>query len=421
MSKINLKRNMKRNSSVEERTLKEIVSVNTNQEEDVFVGIKCINNNVSVNFPLGFRISNDDYGLKEDIQLLLKTLLSNTNQKESQYSKVNNEFDENKEPIQSYMYLIQDYLSNGLFKEREITYQQNNRGKINWGRTIKTQNPSISNNSLIYLDLVTKKNKIKEDDLITQIHRYCIQVSFSKIWWLYLNNNPIKETVSLDEKLFESVLNEKICNTFNDNNRLLFEHMLAIIKYKSADKSFNFKYGTYRFEYIWEKLIDKSFGIVEKKDYFPNTRWHIKGRDSIDHTLRPDTIMISDNSVFIIDAKYYKYGVTKEISDLPWTESITKQIAYGEYVHSHDSFKTIHGEDLKVYNAFIMPYDKSKENKKILSHFGYATSEWKQGNGEYEEIQGILLDVKDLMCLQGGRNKRLTDDLQQMILEHSAF
>ena len=412
---------MKRNSSVEERTLKEIVSVNTNQEEDVFVGIKCINNNVSVNFPLGFRISNDDYGLKEDIQLLLKTLLSNTNQKESQYSKVNNEFDENKEPIQSYMYLIQDYLSNGLFKEREITYQQNNRGKINWGRTIKTQNPSISNNSLIYLDLVTKKNKIKEDDLITQIHRYCIQVSFSKIWWLYLNNNPIKETVSLDEKLFESVLNEKICNTFNDNNRLLFEHMLAIIKYKSADKSFNFKYGTYRFEYIWEKLIDKSFGIVEKKDYFPNTRWHIKGRDSIDHTLRPDTIMISDNSVFIIDAKYYKYGVTKEISDLPWTESITKQIAYGEYVHSHDSFKTIHGEDLKVYNAFIMPYDKSKENKKILSHFGYATSEWKQGNGEYEEIQGILLDVKDLMCLQGGRNKRLTDDLQQMILEHSAF
>ena len=49
--------------------------------------------------------------------------------------------------------------------------------------------------------------------------------------------------------------------------------MLAIIDFegdKDSDK--NYRYGTYRFEYIWEKMIDKVFGIENKADYFPKQR-----------------------------------------------------------------------------------------------------------------------------------------------------
>ena len=46
--------------------------------------------------------------------------------------------------------------------------------------------------------------------------------------------------------------------------------MLAIIDFegdKDSDK--NYRYGTYRFEYIWEKMIDKVFGIENKAELFP--------------------------------------------------------------------------------------------------------------------------------------------------------
>lgn len=401
------------------RTLKKLVSVNTNYDEDVFVGIKCINNNVSVNFPLGFRISDEDKGIKEDIQLLLKTLLNNTDQKESQHTKITNEFESQNEPIQSYMYIIQDYLSNGLYKEKEVSYQQNNKGKINWGKTIKTQNPMVNEGSVFYLDLVTKKNKIKEDDLITQIHQYCVQTSFSKIWWLYLDHNPIRDHVKLQAKLFKSILIEKISNTFNDNSRLLFEHMLAIIKHQSNDDSYDFRYGTYKFEHIWEKLIDKVFGIDDKQEYFPNTQWIVNGKHYNNHVLMPDTIMIKNNNVFVIDAKYYKYGVTGEKAHLPGTASVTKQIAYGEYVATQNTFKEKHGNKFKVYNAFIIPYSKTEKDTGVLEYCGYAVSDWKQNNKEYERIQGIMMDVKDLMLLQGESNRQVVDGLEKMILKHS--
>ena len=40
-------------------------------------------------------------------------------------------------PIYSYIYILSDYFSNGMYRYTEIKYKHNNKGKINWKRTFK--------------------------------------------------------------------------------------------------------------------------------------------------------------------------------------------------------------------------------------------------------------------------------------------
>ena len=58
-------------------------------------------------------------------------------------------------------------------------------------------------------------------------------------------------------------------NTNNDADKRLFRSMIAMIEFmddRTIDKQFYF--GTDKFENVWEKLIDKFFGVLNKQDYF---------------------------------------------------------------------------------------------------------------------------------------------------------
>ena len=104
----------------------------------------------------------------------------------------------------------------------------------------------------------------------------------------------------------------------------------------------------------------------------------------------------------MIDAKYYKYGWTRLPGDLPDSESINKQITYGEYLAESDKFINSNGDHPEVFNAFIMPYDAGGDafhTGESLYHIGNAISDWKSSYGTkpYEDVVGLLLDVKTIM------------------------
>ena len=164
--------------------------MNSNREMDTFVGLRCNDGDISINFPLGYHISEDDNELRKDIILLLTTLSANTERKESEILKRGNVFDEVEFPLQSYMYLIKDFFVRGYYKEQEVLYKVAKLGKINWNRTIKTQKPYVQDMDVFYLDFVTKKNSVKENELITLIHEYCVYESFERIGWLYTEMMP---------------------------------------------------------------------------------------------------------------------------------------------------------------------------------------------------------------------------------------
>lgn len=72
------------------------------------------------------------------------------------------------------------------------------------------------------------------------------------------------------------------------------------------------------------------------------------------------------------------------------------------------------GKHPVVYNAFIMPYDS--HGKKFptgmpIDYIGSATSDWKKGDKKYENIMGILMDVKYLMGID---NKNDTSEILKL-------
>jgi hypothetical protein len=376
-------------------------SVNTNRETDTFVGIKCDDGDISINFPLCFEVSDNNEGLKKDILLLLSILAKNTEHRKSEILGESHKFDEVTFPIQAFIAIISDFYDRGYYKEQEVEYTVAKKGKINWNRTIKTQRPYVQGTDVFYLDFVTKKHTVNETELITLIHEYCVYDSFEKIGWLFSKGMPQKPRMKGNPKLFVATIKAKLATTFNDKNKALFRNMLSILNYagdEGAKK--NYKYGTYRFEYIWESMIDKVFGIKNKNDYFPKTTWIINGNQYDNPSLEPDTIMIHNDNIYVLDAKYYKYGLTKSPSDLPKSSSINKQITYGEYIAEGEKFKDIHGHDINVYNAFLMPFNtcNSPDSSDIkITYVGEGTSSWKDNKKDYQRVQGILIDVKYLM------------------------
>ena len=380
-------------------SLRERCHINTNIEDDTFVGIVCDQKGARVNFPLGFDTSDeDDNELRSDILILMQAIARTTANRESEINNLNTDYFSNAAPIAAYLNVIRDFYARGYYHETEVQYSQGKSGKISWGRTIKNIRPVIQDNEVYYLDFIIRRSSINYNELITQIHKYCVYQSMKNLGWLFTSYIPPEPQIRFNKKLIESVVSEKLSSTFNDRNRILFRSMLAIIDWDSDENKTALMYGTNRFEYVWESLIDQVYGIDEKKEYFPKTRWVIRGKEYDSSSLEPDSIMLYNGNVYILDAKYYRFGWTTHAGDLPASSSINKQITYGEYA---EGMKKNKGK--KIYNAFIMPFNSlqkewiNETRGDTILNIGKAVSDWKKGDKEYENIQGILVDTKHLM------------------------
>lgn len=401
--------------------LKDFCMVSKSEYDD-FVGLKFINGQPRITFPRGFRLSNDENQIRKDILRLLATIQRFSGRHEGSTNtsldgEINLSF-----PILSYQHIIKDYLAYGYYVERETQYKDGTRGKINWKRTVQKKQPVYNNGNIVYLDFMVKTNKINSNNLITRIHEYCVRESFEKLGWLYLSSDtlPKKPQIRFNKRMFASIIKDALNNTFNDNKRLLFTSMLNIInsKEESIDSTEKEAFGVNRFEYIWEKLVDYVFGEDNKDEYFPHATWHIiSGNKVTSSALEPDTIMLYKDKVYILDAKYYKYGVTQNPLHLPGSSSIEKQIVYGEYV---ETCKNISKD--KIYNAFVMPYDSGDEHVpyKFVS---VGTADWKpydDMSANYNYVLGILVDTRYLIEQNSKHNTAEIENLSDLIVSSLA-
>lgn len=381
-------------------TLFDRCKVNTNLEEDVFVGIKKDVTNYKVSFPLGFHMGENERELRKDILMLLSILARYTEKKESSTASKKKDKMSSSFPIYSYLYIIKDFFNRGYYKKREVIYHSAKRGKINWSRTIKTQKPVIQGDEAYYLNFVVKKDTINENELITLVHKFCVYESFDKLGWLFTSFVPEEPQHNLKRKFMLSIVNTKLQNTFNDKDKQLFLAIKEVLQFSGDDVRDSFEFGTNRFEYVWEAMLDKFFGVKNKMNYYPKTSWNFSDGSTHDNAfLEPDTIMIHRDKIYVLDAKYYKFGWSGIPAHLPESTSINKQITYGEYIAEAEKFK-VNGHSPLVYNAFIMPYDSQGRKfptNKPYHCIGNASSDWKKDNQSYENVVGILMDVKYLM------------------------
>ena len=399
--------------------------VNKNDDGDRFVGIKADTDNAMVYFPVGYQLPESEQDLRHDILHLISVLAEFTDRTDRVLAMQKFEAPQSVDfPMNAYMEIISYFMEqNSYYTEKEPEFKDSDRGKVAWSRTLRNKRPLIqSNGTPAYTEYIVRVSSPNDKNMITQIHRYCVYESFSKLGWLFTPYLPEKPTVARNDKMFLSVLREKLANTYNDRDKRLFVAMISMIEYmdeKTRDKRFYF--GTDRFEYVWEKLIDRIFGEKNKENYFPRTRWTLKaGRTRINAALEPDSIMLHNGNVFVIDAKYYKFGLTGIPSDLPESSSINKQLTYGEYIHTQDRFKEQFGDDVPVYNAFVMPYNAEKNKfgvSDIIFNVGEATGDWKITGYNYERVQGILVDTRYLMYHYVGKTTPQIMMLAQAIVQ----
>lgn len=368
------------------------------ESPDLFVGIKFKDGAPKVIFPHGYSIPQDDKECRKDIFRLLAVLQKFTEHREGDSNSEDDEI--SSVPIKSYQYIIQDFLSHGYYTENEIRYVRSQRGKINWKRTIQQEQAQIDNNNVVYLNFQVKTNQINSNNLLSNIHKYCVYFCFMKFGWLYFSAEyvPQKPEIPFNKKLFVGALNQALIDTYNDQKKLLFQSMLNVIQDSEEKTSLDsVAIGVNKFDPVWERMIDYVFGEDDKDRYFPHATWHIikNGRVEQSSALEPDTIMRYQDKIYVLDAKYYQYGITGYISDLPATSSIQKQITYGK--HIAEQMKEV--PDNNVYNAFIMPYE-SKDDE-IIKFTSVATADWETYNNttkNYAYVLGILLDTRWLIA-----------------------
>ena len=430
--------------------------------ETEFVGIRCEKSKeggaleTSIIFPLGY--FKDDTALRElpedelrEYVVNLFTVLSDPSLQEqihqdSSISTFAEEHGESEFPMVSYLNVIRNFLDFGYLDEKEILYKKGANGKINWGRTIKAVQPVITEDAqnLVYLDFIARKVSYNEDTLITQVHKFCVHDALVKLGFLFGIDPSEEPLLDFDYDLFCNAIHSKLAKTFNDRDLRLLADLARIVEYLAGHKTEDgktaddFYFGVNKFAPVWEAMVDKIFGKlpqgVTKDKFNPHLRWNDGCRDEkLDEseeeivlndpkrsTLRPDTIMVMGEGVYILDSKYYKYGLTGFNSHLPGAESVCKQMAYAEYVEKMlgDPSTPLHfAQDdtspKRIYNVFIMPYcadagNWDETNAKFSEKFGetgslkmcrvgYIYGDWKDCKRPYHKIHCILLDMKSVM------------------------
>ena len=366
-------------------------------------------------FPHGYRLSEDDAECRRDVLRLLAVLCRFAKKQDGESLNAHGS-SLNNLPLLSYQYVILDYYANGYYKEREVRYTSAPRGKINWARTIQQERAMLDGMNPVFLSFQVTQSQPNEHSLLAIIHRYCVHESFRLFGWLFVSSDylPQKPSFPFNKPLFIATLQHALNNTFNDSKRRLLAAMLNIIRgsTEAADVQ-NQSLGVNHFAPVWEQLVDYVFGIENKRDFFPHARWHIL-RDERKHiyqtrALEPDTIMEHEGKLYVLDAKYYQYGITGDPADLPHTDSIQKQITYGQYIWERQDCS-------EVYNAFIMPYDGREGKTKFVC---VASADWLDYNDaarkSHEYVLGILMDTKWLISKYARQNETEITNLADMI------
>lgn len=400
-----------------QKSIRERCHVNTNSDGDSFVGVIADTDDATIYFPIGYQLPENDDDLRVDINNLLGTLSSFM--KEDRVLETH-KFDVPSTvdfPMHAYLKVIRNFLRMGRYYiETDPHFRTDTKGHASWSRTVREQRGLVQKNgSLVFTNMTVRSVNPNADKLITQIHRFCVYEAFEKMGWLYVPFMPDKPGPhpSIKESIY--ILNKKLVSTHNDVEQDLFNAMRDMLLYvdeRSSDKEYFF--GTDFFETVWERMVDKAFGVENKEQYFPRARWLLDyGSDKEKRPLQPDTIMIYGDKYYVLDAKLYRYGWTSNPEHLPNGADINKQITYGEYIE-----RTKGLPNDKLYNAFIMPYNKGKNKFGLnsnIGNIGEAVSDWKPNAKNYERIQGIVVDTRYLMYNYIGTSEQQKKEMAECI------
>lgn len=378
--------------------LKSYCQVQTSSSEDRFVGFRILDNSPQVCFPLGYRFPVNYEQLQADIKSLIFTIQRAAHSHpEIKFGREQGDASRIPElPFKDYIVLIEDYLQTSmLYTETLYEYRRSTSGVVSWPHTIARMKPALSSyKQPVYLEFITKRTRRNEDALVTLIHEHCLFLAFNAVGWLFTPRKFPKPRLFSTNEEHLHIVTRRLGTVFNDRNRRILSAMLNILSCDSSSHQGSFEFGTDKFEYAWEYMVDRAFGehVDEKRKYFPSADWElIAGNIRTPAPLEPDTIMTCSNNLYVLDAKYYRFGITGNPLHLPGTSDIGKQVIYGQYARRVTS-----GVVESIYNAFIIPGE-------VSSAVGWCTlvaiakPNWIDNPKSHEHVMTIIVDTAYLL------------------------
>lgn len=377
-----------------------VFHISTGENNNSFVGLKIKGNQIHFYYPESYHFDQDDFE-RDDILDLLKTISIAKTKSSVETGVADERLKTSDMAMYSYLWIIEDYLRNGNYRNIKKRTLINQRGKVNWKRTIQ-QFPLISGQNVVYnnlfVDVLTPINGV-----IIEAYKYCVKKSLCLLGWLYELSPDVIEVEETAEKMvpyYLDAIRKEIENTFDDEKHTRLTHMENVLRgLDEISEETNIVYGVDKYDYVFEMMIDAIFGTEDVTNYYPHYEWSLcyapDGGKKPVRTIREDTIMKDDENIYIIDSKFYRFGslnLAKAIG-LPDASSIVKQITYGLYIS-----ETHPGKD--VFNAFILPYDMLSDNGKLINdedktlvYVGSVSSEWALGK-TYSTVHTFLIDFK---------------------------
>lgn len=303
--------------------------------------------------------------------------------------------------LDNMLWLIEDYLENGIINISQRITEKNGRGRIEWSRTIKSKIPFIINSNFIYLDLLTTKNDYNINHIISKIHEKIVLECINDIGWLLNVSNTTKKTIDLkiSEKEQIILLEKKLKEIFVSREIRLIKSLISYLK-ESTNNNSDFALVTNKFENIWEEMLKFIFNH-DRSVKIPQPYWELEGENSVVDNKRqiPDIIVKLDKtSLVVIDAKYYsiKKGIP---SSFPGWQDIVKQLFYS---------LSLKGKYKVKYNLFLMPGDLI--NRKF-DYLGYTSVDGKEK--EFGYVYAFSVDIKTVLdsYILNKTNKELFDQI----------
>lgn len=314
------------------------------------------------------------------------TLLSSVLIKYNRYYLSNNKSqDDNFEstfPFTAYYGIFDYFIKYGIYSANKSVVVGNSNGKILWKDTIQKSNQYISNGSIIFSPLYTKKNNNYEN-FVSECMKFVIHYTSTQYGFIISKTHYFKDVLNFDFILHRDYvineLNKAKLNSFKDIHKQLIDNLIDF--FRSIKLAGQGLFRHYKFNHVWEDMVghylnnyfqqvDNNHGVIFNAHKEPLARKFSKigftpgiGSNNQYINLYPDHYLQLGDNQYIFDSKYYS-----KIDNLDH-----KQMVY---------FMLLRHRSNQTFNALFIPTFKSTYNELHIKLF----DEFNLGKGESDKL-----------------------------------
>lgn len=331
-----------------------------------FVGVIISKDNILISFPKHFDHEKLSIEEKKEYAKAIASLLVKGS---STTSPKNKERKSNEFPLDSYLSVVNYYKKFGIYNKKIRVENKINQGRPNWKKTIKKSQKVIQENGIVFLPVISIKNK-NSSEFLSDCMQFILSNTFTQYSDILNFVLPYKNFPS--DNIFK---NYKACvrklkliknSYFKDTEKELIQSMIKYFEWMSTRNGI-MAITTTDFPSYWESMIhvllNKTFsGISDDKLILKNepTYKFVKRTENTESeenriysntqrfSIEFDHLSISENKdeIILFDSKYMK-----SISELNY-----KQAFYYYFLKEMYPQSTIH-------NGLIAPTHGAPYNK----------------------------------------------------------